>query len=405
MSVFHKFFSQIKGTPQQPGAPCLKGRNGEHCGETCAYGNCWLLTEKWFTRMVSLERKRTERSRIPFLLILLDLGRLGLANGDRDQLALQVAAALSPLTRETDLIGWFETGSIVGALFPDLSPALDAHAVVNPILSKVVAALTVQLGSTKASRIRISWHLFPEAPSNDEEIPADTDLYPDVLRKVRSHRAFRAAKRIIDIAGSVIALIVLTPLMAVIAVLVKLTSDGPAIFRQERLGQFGQTFTCYKFRTMYVDNDVKIHQEFISHVIKGDYKGNGNGNGNGNGHVHSVYKMTDDPRVTSIGRILRRSSLDEIPQFFNVLKGDMSLVGPRPPLSYEYLQYDLWQRRRIVESKPGITGLWQVKGRSRVRFEDMVRLDLRYGSSSSIWLDMQILMETPRAVLLGDGAF
>ncbi len=147
------------------------------------------------------------------------------------------------------------------------------------------------------------------------------------------------------------------------------------------------------------NNDLRIHQEFIKQVIKGEYDGNA---GNGS---KPVYKMTNDPRVTRIGRFLRRTSLDEFPQFINVLKGDMSLVGPRPPLAYEYLQYDIWQRRRVIESKPGITGLWQVKGRSRVRFDDMVRLDLRYGSAWSLWLDMQILMQTPRAVLLGDDAF
>jgi lipopolysaccharide/colanic/teichoic acid biosynthesis glycosyltransferase len=115
--------------------------------------------------------------------------------------------------------------------------------------------------------------------------------------------------------------------------------------------------------------------------------------------------MKNDPRVTRIGRFLRRTSLDELPQFFNVLRGDMSLVGPRPPLEYEYEEYDVWHRRRVLEIKPGITGLWQVRGRSRVRFDDMVRLDLQYARGWSLWLDVQILAETPRAVLLGDGAF
>jgi len=115
--------------------------------------------------------------------------------------------------------------------------------------------------------------------------------------------------------------------------------------------------------------------------------------------------MTDDPRITPIGRFLRRSSLDEFPQFFNVLKGDMSLVGPRPPLAYEYEEYKIWHRCRVLEAKPGITGLWQVKGRSRVRFDDMVRLDLEYARTWSLWLDIQILAKTPRAVLLGDDAF
>jgi lipopolysaccharide/colanic/teichoic acid biosynthesis glycosyltransferase len=114
--------------------------------------------------------------------------------------------------------------------------------------------------------------------------------------------------------------------------------------------------------------------------------------------------MTNDPRVTPIGRLLRRTSLDELPQFLNVLWGDMSLVGPRPPIPYEFSTYDIWHKRRLLAVKPGITGLWQVKARSRVGFADMVRLDLKYAQSVSVWLDLKILLNTPRAVLGGDGA-
>jgi lipopolysaccharide/colanic/teichoic acid biosynthesis glycosyltransferase len=171
------------------------------------------------------------------------------------------------------------------------------------------------------------------------------------------------------------------------------------LFTQQRLGQFGNSFTFLKFRSMYVNNDLKIHQDFMKQLISGDYDGRADATSK------PVYKMKNDPRVTRIGRFLRRTSLDELPQFFNVLRGDMSLVGPRPPLEYEYEEYDVWHRRRVLEIKPGITGLWQVRGRSRVRFDDMVRLDLQYARGWSLWLDVQILAETPRAVLLGDGAF
>ncbi len=119
----------------------------------------------------------------------------------------------------------------------------------------------------------------------------------------------------------------------------------------------------------------------------------------------TTFKLTRDPRVTPIGRFLRRTSLDELPQFFNVLLGEMSLVGPRPPIAYEFEAYDIWHKRRLLAVKPGITGLWQVKGRSRVTFDEMVRLDLRYASSWSLWLDIKILLETPRAVIGGVGAF
>jgi lipopolysaccharide/colanic/teichoic acid biosynthesis glycosyltransferase len=150
---------------------------------------------------------------------------------------------------------------------------------------------------------------------------------------------------------------------------------------------------------MHANNDLKIHQEFMKNLISGSYEGKSDGS------TKKVFKMTNDPRITRIGRFLRRSSLDELPQFFNVLMGEMSLVGPRPPLFYEYKEYDLWHRRRVLEVKPGITGLWQVNGRSRVSFNEMVRLDLRYARSWSLLLDLQILIKTPLAVIFGDGAY
>ena len=119
----------------------------------------------------------------------------------------------------------------------------------------------------------------------------------------------------------------------------------------------------------------------------------------------TVYKITEDPRVTRVGRFLRKTSLDELPQFFNVLRGEMSLVGPRPPIPYELEAYDIWHRRRLLEVKPGITGLWQVNGRSKLRFDDMVRLDLQYATAWSLWLDIKILLQTPRAVFSREGAY
>jgi lipopolysaccharide/colanic/teichoic acid biosynthesis glycosyltransferase len=122
------------------------------------------------------------------------------------------------------------------------------------------------------------------------------------------------------------------------------------------------------------------------------------------GTHQKLYKLTADPRITPVGRFLRNTSLDELPQFLNVLLGDMSLVGPRPPVTYEFERYDLWHKQRLLAVKPGITGLWQVDGRSRVKFDDMVRLDIRYARSWSLWLDLKILLQTPRAVLSGRGA-
>jgi lipopolysaccharide/colanic/teichoic acid biosynthesis glycosyltransferase len=152
-----------------------------------------------------------------------------------------------------------------------------------------------------------------------------------------------------------------------------------------------------KFRTMSVDADAGLHQEFVSSFINGAAAAHRRGD-------EMVFKLANDPRVTPIGRVLRSTSLDELPQLWNVLRGDMSLVGPRPPLPYELEQYKPWHRRRLLEAKPGITGLWQVTGRSRTSFDDMVRLDLRYARTRSLWTDIRILAATPAAVISGRGA-
>ena len=150
---------------------------------------------------------------------------------------------------------------------------------------------------------------------------------------------------------------------------------------------------------MYVNNDATIHRDYVIRFIAGQPALDASHGKTG------VYKITNDPRVTPLGRFLRRTSLDELPQLFNVLKGEMSLIGPRPPLPYEFQHYDLWHRRRVLEIKPGITGLWQVSARSRTRFDDMVRLDLRYDRDRSLWLDLKILLRTLKAVLSGSGAY
>ena len=151
---------------------------------------------------------------------------------------------------------------------------------------------------------------------------------------------------------------------------------------------------------MYVNNDNSVHKEFVTKLIasRGESE-------TAHGNRENVYKITNDKRITPLGRFLRRTSLDELPQFLNVLWGDMSLVGPRPPIPYELAAYQTWHRRRLLDVKPGITGLWQVTGRSTVKFDEMVRLDLRYAMSWSPWLDIRILLRTPFAVIRGSGAY
>jgi lipopolysaccharide/colanic/teichoic acid biosynthesis glycosyltransferase len=183
------------------------------------------------------------------------------------------------------------------------------------------------------------------------------------------------------------------PLFVILAILVKLTSRGPVLFCQKRVGRYGKEFNFYKFRTMYTGNDPRIHQEYVTKLIAGDLN-----------ESSGVYKIVNDPRITPVGRFLRKSSLDELPQFFNILKNDMSLVGPRPPLPYEFERYQTWHKRRVLELKPGLTGLWQVEGRSRTTFDEMVRMDLRYAIERSLWVDVKIILQTPSAMFSGRGA-
>jgi len=207
--------------------------------------------------------------------------------------------------------------------------------------------------------------------------------------------AYRVSKRFLDITGSLMALTLLSPLFLVISVAIKSTSEGPVFFRQRRVGYRGQPFVFLKFRSMKVGNDATLHKEYVERLLSGQgerYPASGNGPG--------VFKLTSDPRITKVGAFLRKTSLDELPQFINVLKGDMSLVGPRPPIPYEVEAYEDWHKLRL-SCKPGITGLWQVSCRGRVTFDEMVSLDLSYIRQASIFLDLKTLLRTARAVVLG----
>jgi lipopolysaccharide/colanic/teichoic acid biosynthesis glycosyltransferase len=205
-----------------------------------------------------------------------------------------------------------------------------------------------------------------------------------------------------DVVGGAMLLVIFAPVFLVIALAVKTTSEGPVFFRQRRIGQYGKAFVFLKFRSMYVNTDSGVHETYVKQLIAGQalcHPGKRGDNG------AAVYKLTNDSRVTRVGKLLRRTSLDELPQIVNVLRGEMSLVGPRPAIPYELAAYQTWHRRRVLEVKPGITGLWQVNGRSRVKFDEMVRLDLRYANTWSPWLDIKILLSTPRAVWQGEGAY
>ena len=329
--------------------------------------------------------------------MLVDAGEL--LRTDRKGVALeQMSAVLSLSTRETDIRGWYRKDSVLAVILTEFGSA-DVSSALNTVFGKVDSALRAKLGACQVNQVHISFHVFPDDLGRPKGGSVDFSLYPDFLQERQTKKAARLIKRAIDIAGSLAALILLWPLWLAVAIAIKLTSKGPILFKQTRLGQYGVRFTFLKFRSMYFPNDPKIHQDYVTRLISGQDDG---GQGDANG---GVYKIKDDPRITPVGRFLRKSSLDELPQFINVLKGEMSLVGPRPPIPYEVEAYDPWHRRRFLEVKPGITGLWQVNGRSKLKFDDMVRLDLKYARTWSLGLDFKILLKTPRAVFFREGAY
>jgi lipopolysaccharide/colanic/teichoic acid biosynthesis glycosyltransferase len=367
-----------------------------------------LLARDIFTRLVLVERRRSERSGRPFGLLVLR------ASGSVDPSMLRagqaVRDALLSATRGTDVAGWIAPRSVLGILLPDLAES-EPWATLERVRARVERALRGHLGTGHA--VRVVGRLFPEpAPveaarlalngSIADELGASLEslLYPELGKAGVARRGAETLKRGLDLAASLALLVALAPLGLVIAGLVRLSSSGPILFRQVRIGYGGRPFTMLKFRTMYTGVDETVHREFISRFIAdGQHAVSANGANGG-----AVFKLTNDKRVTPIGHLLRRTSLDELPQLWNVLRGEMSLVGPRPPLPYELEQYAPWHRRRVLEARPGITGTWQVGGRSRTTFDEMVRLDLRYARTRSLWIDLRILLATPWAAISGKGA-
>jgi exopolysaccharide biosynthesis polyprenyl glycosylphosphotransferase len=209
-----------------------------------------------------------------------------------------------------------------------------------------------------------------------------------------------ALKRTLDLTASIAGLLAMGLPMLAIAAAIRLTSRGPALYKQTRLGYQGREFRLLKFRTMYTDNDTTIHRAYAKAWIEGKTGGAGEESAHSGGERAGVHKIVRDPRVTAGGRLLRKFSLDELPQVLNVLRGEMSLVGPRPPIPYEVQEYKEWHKRRF-EAHPGITGLWQVGGRNRLSFDDMVRLDLEYLENWSLEMDARIFFKTIPVVLFG----
>ena len=267
--------------------------------------------------------------------------------------------------------------------------------ITDPTLSgDMLFEVMMRVGRRRGVEFRIAPSLFNCLPRKTEVdqigvLPVIT-LFREPLGQGAS-----LLKRACDVLAAAAALVLLSPLWVLMALLIKLDSKGPVLYRQERVGMDGRIFLFLKFRTMRTGADDREHREYQRRYIEGQPETNLGDS------QRPVYKLHDDPRVTRTGRWLRRTSLDELPQLLNVLRGDMSLVGPRPPIPYEVEAYALWHRKRL-DMKPGMTGLWQVSGRNRLSFDEMVRLDLFYIENWSLWLDLKIMLRTLPVLLRGE---
>ncbi len=344
------------------------------------------LSPNEFLRDVQREKCRSERSNSPLSLVSYRLNE----GADRDQRPLErLLAALHGSKRETDTLGHVGSNT-VAVLCPNTDEAGARSFIqkLEPLLEGLHCSAVAATYPTD---------LFDSLARG---VATDAAFQPFLVSaSVAGHSGEYPLKRAFDIGAAVLALVLLAPLMLIVAAAVRLTSRGPAIYKQRRLGKNGAPFTFYKFRSMSAAVDDRIHREYVARLIRA-----GDEAAAGSGQEPSSYKMKHDPRVTPLGRLLRKSSIDELPQLLNVLRGDMSMVGPRPPIPYEAENYEPWHLRRILTVRPGITGLWQVEGRSRVTFSEMVRMDLRYIRDCSPMLDLRIMLKTVLVVIRCDGA-
>lgn len=343
------------------------------------------MLSNYFFRHLEIEKLRAQRTGSPLSIALLRLKQR--EDGRRINL-LMTLEDIRKETRLTDICGFINQNTI-GVLFPHTD---------ETGAKETCAKLLKGKGANFSTTISTyPDHIF-ESLIKDECIQADA--FPFEIDNLKNTSCFQLLiKRSMDIVGSVIGLIALLPIMLPVALAIKTTSPGPVIFTQKRLGSLGVPFTFYKFRSMYVNTNDQTHREYIKKFINGEHAEVNHGN-----EENPLYKMASDSRITKIGAFIRKTSIDELPQLFNVLKGEMSLVGPRPPLAYEVQNYQAWHLMRLLDMKPGITGLWQVEGRGRAEWNDSVRLDIQYIQNWSLMLDLKILIKTVMEVLRCKGA-
>lgn len=339
-----------------------------------------------FLDRLHLEMLRAQRSKSALSIILMTFDK----ESDNESLDMnEIFNFIRARTRDTDIRGVIDHRTI-GVLLPytDEKGAKE-------ICGKLINGNKNPGFSTTTATYPD--HLFKSLAKNGCIHP---EAFPFELEDLISPSWFKLlVKRAVDIVGSIIGIVTLMPVMLITAFAIKVSSPGPVIFSQIRLGKQGVPFKFYKFRSMHVNMDDQIHRDYIKDFINGSNEKVNQGDAE-----KPLYKIKSDPRITKVGRFIRKTSIDELPQLFNVLKGDMSLVGPRPPLPYEAEKYQSWHLRRILEIKPGITGLWQVEGRSKTGWDDAVRLDIKYIKNWSLLYDFKILLKTVKEVLSCRGA-
>ena len=341
-----------------------------------------VLPRDHFLMALQRERRRADRTKSPLSIALFqDEG----ARGDALVRGTELLALFRKQKRETDILGTLGDCTIA-LILPD------TNSQGTQVFARRLAA------RMRALQFSLTMGTYPDDLFNDllkgrlRDLAQAHPLFID--RRSSPDAVAKFVKRSIDVAGAAMGIVLLSPVMLVTAATIALTSPGPVIYRQIRLGKGGVPFTFYKFRSMSADGGDQIHREYVVSLISAGQGRTGDGSA-----PKPWSKLQADPRVTPVGRFIRRTSIDELPQLFNVLKGDLSLIGPRPALTYEAQEYRSWHLRRILEVKPGVSGLWQVEGGSNTTFDEMVRLDLRYVRTQSIMLDLKIMVKTIQVIL------
>jgi lipopolysaccharide/colanic/teichoic acid biosynthesis glycosyltransferase len=363
--------------------------------------DAWLIThtDERLEKVLHRERARTDRSGNPFSLVVFT----GPRNARNKALLEPVACAVEMRMRETDEMGWLDDHSIHTLLYDtDVNGAREFSDVICQCISEGQPKPTCTIYSYPPKNASQVGQVRADGIQRIDESSEESDRNLEILvssllagLSVEHHQPdgeiqhtesplthpMPAWKRMMDIGCSTMALILLSPLLAVTAIVIKLTSSGPFIFRQQRSGLGGKPFTLYKFRTMCVDAEQQKPQ--LQQFSEQD---------------GPAFKMKNDPRITSIGNLLRKTSIDEFPQFWNVLKGDMTMVGPRPLPCDETLASDQWHKKRL-DVTPGLTCIWQIEGRSSVTFDEWVRMDVRYIRKRTFWHDLKLIFLTIPAML------